>query len=66
MEIRRAISEGIIKPKVTAHEGKGINKFADMFNKVASTRLRNTERLTELLKTIKEHKTRILEYVLKE
>ena len=67
MEIRRAISEGIIKPKIQPHaDGKGINKFADMFNKVASTRLRATERLTEMLATIKDHKSRILDHVLKE
>lgn len=37
-----------------------------MFNKVASTRLRATERLTEMLATIKDNKSRILDHVLKE
>ena len=55
MEIRRAISMGIIKPKISHKDaGKGINKFADMFNRVASTRLRETEKLTEMLRIINE------------
>lgn len=68
MEIRRAISEGVIKSKVDSRvdNNKGINKFADMFKKVASTRLRNTERLRELLNTLKENKERVLDHVLKE
>ena len=33
-EIRRAIDEGIIKSKIRKDDnGKGIGKFADMFNK---------------------------------
>ena len=67
MEIRRAIAMGIIKPKVSQHDGgRGINKFADMFNRVASTRLRETEKLTEMLRIINEQKGRILDHVLKE
>jgi len=67
MQIRTAIQEGVIKPKVHPGEGgKGINKFAEMFNKVASTRLQNTERLKELLNTLSKDKTRILDHVLKE
>lgn len=69
VEIRRAIDDGIIKPKVTkAGEagGRGIGKFADMFGKVADTRLQNTERLKELLNSLNNHKTRILDHVLKE
>ena len=42
LEIRRAISEGIIKPKIDgdAKKFKNINKFAAMMNKAASTRLK--------------------------
>ena len=42
MEIRRAIAEGIVKPKISQSPSKkysGINKFATTFNKAASTKL---------------------------
>ena len=70
VEIKNAIADGVIKPKVKKREEsggiRGINKFADMFNKVASTRLQNSERLKELLESMEKHKSRILDHILKE
>ena len=69
VEVRRAIDDGIIKPKINKSGeagGRGIGKFADMFGKVADTRLQNTERLKELLNSLDLHKARILDHCLKE
>ena len=69
MEIRRAISEGIVKPKINPNSkksGGGINKFAAMFNKAASTRLHQTEKLVELEGALKEETNRILDHLVKQ
>lgn len=66
MEIRRAIAVGTIKPKNNEKKGKGLSKFTDMFNKAASAKLANSERIRELLAAMKAHKDRILEHILKE
>ena len=68
-EIRGAIAEGIIKPQISKSPGKkkgGINKFAMMFNKAASTRLKHTEKISELLRSLESEKGRILDHLIKE
>ena len=69
MEIRRAIAEGIVKPKISQSPSKkysGINKFATTFNKAASTKLQHTEKVYELLSTLEKEKMRVLDHLIKE
>lgn len=68
MEIRRAIAEGIVKPEITldAKGTKGINKFAQMFTKAASTRHRQTERVINLISSLKQNTMKIMHHTLKE
>lgn len=69
IQIREAIAAGIIKPKIDQSPGKkksGISKFAAQFNKAASTRLRRTEIVKELLNTLDDEKTRILDHLIKQ
>ncbi len=55
-EIRRAISEGIVKPEIDENNknSKGINKFTNMFNKAAATRARQTEKIEHVLSTLQD------------
>ena len=60
---------GIIKPAISKSPGKktrGINKFAMMFNKAASTRLKHTEKVSELLRSLEGEKGRVLDHLIKE
>lgn len=68
MEIRRAIAEGIVKPEVNldGKGSKGINKFARMFTKAASTRQRQTDRVINLINSLKQNTMKVLHHTLKE
>ena len=69
LQIQEAIARGIIKPKINESPGKktsGISKFTAQFNKAASTRLRRTEVVKELLTSLDEEKSRILDHLIKE
>ena len=66
LEIRRAIQAGILKPKQSATKSKGIDKFRNMFNQAASTKLKQNEKVTELSRTLKAESRRILDHLLKD
>lgn len=57
-----------MKPEVdlNAKGSKGINKFARMFTKAASTRHRQTERIKNLIDSLKQNTMKIMHHTLKE
>ena len=66
MEIRRAIAAGIVKGATSPVKNGGINKFAMMFNKAATTRLQHTEKNKELSIMLKDQSEKILQHLIKE